>query len=150
MVFSSNIFLFFFLPLSLALYYLTPRAGRNAVLLLVSLVFYGWGEPVYVLLMAGAILLNYLCGLGIASRQVAGRSGRDLLLLAVILDLGLLGFFKYAGFFARSLRLLPGLGGLPVPEIALPIGISFYLFQSMSYVIDLYRGRTPVQRSPGG
>ena len=148
MVFSSNIFLFFFLPLSLALYYLTPRAGRNAVLLLVSLVFYGWGEPVYVLLMAGAILLNYLCGLGIASRQAAGRSGRDLLLLAVILDLGLLGFFKYAGFFARSLRLLPGLGGLPVPEIALPIGISFYLFQSMSYVIDLYRGRTPVQRSP--
>ncbi len=148
MVFSSNIFLFFFLPLSLALYYLVPRKARNAVLLAVSLLFYGWGEPVYVLLMVAAILLNFFCGLGIAWRQEAGRSGRDVLALALVLDLGLLAVFKYTGFFLRSLRFLPGLGGISVPEIALPIGISFYLFQSMSYVIDLYRGRAQVQRSP--
>ena len=148
MVFSSNIFLFFFLPITLALYYLTPRRGRNLTLLLTSLVFYGWGEPVYLLLMVFTILLNYFCGLWIAARQARGRSAKAALTVSVVLNLALLGTFKYAGLFARSLRLLPGLGGLPVPELVLPIGISFYIFQSMSYVIDLYRGRASLQRSP--
>ena len=148
MVFSSNIFLFFFLPITLALYYLTPRRGRNLTLLLTSLVFYGWGEPVYLLLMVFTILLNYFCGLWIAARQARGRSAKAALTVSVVLNLALLGTFKYAGLFARSLRLLPGLGGLPVPELVLPIGISFYIFQSMSYVIDLYRGKASLQRSP--
>ena len=148
MVFSSNIFLFFFLPITLALYYLTPRRGRNLTLLLTSLVFYGWGEPVYLLLMVFTILLNYFCGLWIAARQARGRSAKAALTVSVVLNLALLGTFKYAGLFARSLRLLPGLGGLPVPALVLPIGISFYIFQSMSYVIDLYRGRASLQRSP--
>ena len=148
MVFSSNIFLFFFLPITLALYYLTPRRGRNLTLLLTSLVFYGWGEPVYLLLMVFTILLNYFCGLWIAARQARGRSAKAALTVSVVLNLALLGTFKYAGLFARSLRLLPGLGGLPVPALVLPIGIYFYIFQSMSYVIDLYRGRASLQRSP--
>ncbi|MBR4549037.1 MAG: MBOAT family protein [Oscillospiraceae bacterium] len=146
MVFSSNVFLFFFLPAALALYYLAPRRYRNTVLLLVSLVFYGWGEPVYLLLMLFTIALNYGCGLWIARRRAEGRSAKPALIWAAVLNLGLLAWFKYAGFLARSLRLLPGLGALPIPAVALPIGISFYIFQSMSYTIDVYRGDAPVQR----
>ena len=148
MVFSSNIFLFFFLPVTLALYFLCPRRARNAALLLVSLVFYGWGEPVFLLLMLAVILLNYGFGRVIAAQKAKGRSGRTALALSVAADLGLLAWFKYAGFLARTLRLLPGLSRLPVPQVALPIGISFYIFQSMSYTIDVFRGTTQVQRDP--
>lgn len=142
MVFSSNIFLFFFLPAVLALYYLAPRRLRNAVLLLTSLVFYGWGEPVYLLLMLAVIALNYGFGRLIAARQALGLDARAALAVSIALNLGLLGWFKYAGFFARTLR-------LPyIPEVALPIGISFYIFQSMSYTIDVYRGEARAQRDP--
>lgn len=146
MVFSSNVFLFFFLPAVLALYYLAARRLRNTVLLLMSLVFYGWGEPVYLLLMLFTIVLNYLSGLRIARRRAEGRSAKPALIWAAVLNLGLLAWFKYAGFLARTLRLLPGLGALPVPAVALPIGISFYIFQSLSYTIDVYRGDAPAQR----
>ncbi len=146
MVFSSNIFLFFFLPVTLALYFLAPKGARNAVLLLVSLFFYGWGEPVYLLLMLAVILINYLFGLYIAALKRQGRPAKGALALSVIANLALLGWFKYAGFLARSLRHLPGLSGLPVPEVVLPIGISFYIFQSMSYTIDVWRGDAEVQR----
>ncbi|MBR1457465.1 MAG: MBOAT family protein, partial [Oscillospiraceae bacterium] len=139
MVFSSNVFLFFFLPLTLALYYAVPRKGRNLVLLLVSLVFYAWGEPAYTALMVFTILLNYVCGAAISARQRKGGSGKGALLLSVVLNLAVLGFFKYAGFFVRTLRLVPLFAGLRAPEIALPIGISFYTFQAMSYTIDVYR-----------
>ncbi len=142
MVFSSNIFLFFFLPAVLALYYLAPRRLRNAVLLLTSLVFYGWGEPVYLLLMLAVIALNYGFGRLIAARQALGLDARAALAVSIALNLGLLGWFKYAGFFARTLR-LPH-----IPEVALPIGISFYIFQSMSYTIDVYRGEARAQRDP--
>ncbi len=148
MVFSSNIFLFFFLPVTLALYFLAPRRARNAVLLLVSLFFYGWGEPVYLLLMLAVIAINYLFGRRIAALKAKGRPAKRALALSVTANLALLGWFKYAGFLARSLRLLPGLSGLPVPAVALPIGISFYIFQSMSYTIDVYRGDAEVQRDP--
>ncbi len=147
MVFSSNIFLFFFLPAALALYYLAPRRARNGVLLAVSLFFYGWGEPVFLALMVFTIAANYGWGLVIAARRERDLPSRWALACAVVTDLGLLGVFKYAGFFARTLRTLPFLRALPVPEIVLPIGISFYIFQSMSYVIDLYRGRAAVQKS---
>ena len=147
MVFSSNIFLFFFLPAVLTVYYLAPRRCRNAVLLLSSLIFYGWGEPRYLLLMLAVITLNYVSGLMIASRREGGASAKAALTWAVVLNLGLLAVFKYPGFFCRSLRLLPGLARLPVPQIVLPIGISFYIFQSLSYTIDVYRGETQVQRS---
>ena len=146
MVFSSIVFLCFFLPAVLALYYLAPRRARNAVLLLSSLVFYAWGEPVYLFLMLFTIALNYVCGLCIAAQRARERSAKPALIGAVILNLGLLAWFKYAGFLARSLRVLPGLGALPIPAIALPIGISFYIFQSLSYTIDVYRGVVPAQR----
>ncbi len=148
MVFSSNIFLFFFLPAVLILYYTAPRKGRNFVLLAVSLFFYGWGEPVFLLLMVFTIAANYLFGLAVAADRKRGLTAKRALVLAVAVDLGLLGVFKYAGFFAGALRRLPFLAALPVPEIVLPIGISFYIFQSMSYVADVYRGAAPVQRDP--
>ena len=118
-------------------YYLVPRALRTPVLLLFSLFFYGWGEPVYLFLMIGDILLNYFCGLWILKEREQGKKGRTPLIVGVCLNLLLLGWFKYANFFLGDL----------VPEISLPIGISFYVFQSMSYVIDVYRDDAPVQKN---
>ena len=137
MLFSSNVFLYAFLPAVLALYYLSPRFLRNPVLLIFSLFFYGWGEPVYLFLMMGDILLNYICGLWIAKDRGRGNSGKLPLTVGVVLNLLLLGWFKYAGFLS---------GGL-IKGIALPIGISFYIFQSMSYLIDYYRGDAPLQKN---
>ena len=137
MLFSSNVFLFAFLPCVLLTYYLVPRALRNPVLLLFSLFFYGWGEPVYLFLMIGDILLNYICGLWIMAERKKHKDGRIPLVVGVCLNLLLLGWFKYANFFFGDL----------VPDISLPIGISFYIFQSMSYVIDVYRNDAPVQKN---
>lgn len=144
MVFSSLTFLFIFLPLVLLFYFLLPGIrAKNAVLCLFSLVFYAWGEPVYVLLMIASILLNYLVGLGM--ERFPGRK-KGLLILALIFNLGAIGYFKYAGFFLSSLNSLFSLH-LPALQIALPIGISFYTFQILSYVIDVYHGRTAAQRN---
>ena len=138
MLFSSNVFLFIFLPSVLILYYISPRSMRNPVLLLFSLLFYGWGEPKYLFLMIGVILLNYVCGLLIERELGRGRRGTWALSLGVGLNLLLLMFFKYGNFFFGNL----------LPRIPLPIGISFYIFQSMSYIIDVYRRETGVQRDP--
>ena len=124
MLFSSNTFLFGFLPAVVVLYYLCPRRCRNVLLLVSSLIFYGWGEPKYVLLMLVSILLNYFCGLAAARQQSRQRSTRGVLVLGVVLNLGMLGFFKYGTFFFGS----------AFPDIPLPIGISFYTFQTMSYL----------------
>lgn len=149
MLFSSNVFLFAYLPCVLLVYYLVPRWLRNPFLLLVSLLFYGWGEPVHLFLMVGAIALNYLGGAWIHGRRNKGKDARWVLAAAIAANLLLLGYFKYAGFLVRTLRsLIPALAGVSVPEIALPIGISFYIFQSMSYVIDVYREDAPVQKNP--
>ena len=144
MVFSSLTFLFLFLPAVIACYFLLPGVrARNCVLLLFSLVFYAWGEPVYVLLMLLSILLNYLAGLGM---ERFPRRKKPLLLLALAFNLGAIGYFKYAGFFLASVSSLFALR-LPALRIALPIGISFYTFQILSYVIDVYRGRTAAQKN---
>ena len=149
MLFSSNVFLFAFLPVVLLLYYVSPRRLRNPVLLLWSLVFYGWGEPVYLFLMIATILLNYGFGLWIHKKQAVGEKAKLPLVLGVVANLVILGFFKYAGFFVRQLQaVVPFLSGIKAPEISLPIGISFYVFQSMSYVIDVYRNDAPVQKNP--
>ena len=149
MLFSSNVFLFAFLPVVLLLYFVCPRRLRNPVLLLWSLVFYGWGEPVYLFLMIATILLNYGFGLWIHKKQAAGEKAKLPLVLGVVANLVILGFFKYAGFFVRQLQaVVPFLSGVKAPEISLPIGISFYVFQSMSYVIDVYRNDAPVQKNP--
>ena len=137
MLFSSNTFLFGFLPAVVVLYYLCPRRCRNVLLLVSSLIFYGWGEPKYVLLMLASILLNYFCGLAAARQQSRQRSTRGVLVLGVVLNLGMLGFFKYGKFFFGS----------AFPDIPLPIGISFYIFQAMSYLIDVCRREVEVQKN---
>lgn len=146
MIFSSNVFLFAYLPIVLALYYIAPRRLRNPILLLVSLVFYGWGEPVYCLLMMATIALDYLCGL-LIGRYRGTNIAKIALIGGVVLNLASLGFFKYAVFFTEQFNAIPFLPDIPVPEVALPIGISFYVFQSMSYIIDVYRDDAPVQNN---
>ena len=136
MVFSSVQFLFVFLPAVLLFYYAVPKALRNYILLGFSLLFYAWGGVRYTLLILASILANYLAGLAMERCPAARRA---VLAAAVVFDLGLLGYFKYYDFFAGALQDI-GIGLFPVKGILLPIGISFYTFQAMSYVIDLYRG----------
>lgn len=147
MVFSSIIFIFAFLPVTLLLYYIAPEVLKNPVLLLFSLIFYAWGEPVYVVLMIFSILFNYVMGLDIEERQRTGlRPAKNSLIFTIIVDIGLLGFFKYYGFFTENLNMILPFD-LPSVDVSLPVGISFYTFQTLSYVIDIYRGETPVQRN---
>ena len=146
MVFSSLLFLFLYLPVVLAVYYLIPAKWRNVWLFVVNLVFYGWGEPVYILLMLFSITLNYAAGLLVERYRDDRPRARRVLTVSIVVNLALLGFFKYFDLFARTLSLLPGVS-LPELGLTLPIGISFYTFQTMSYPIDLYRGDAKVQRN---
>ena len=145
MLFSSIPFLYYFLPGVLILYFLVPKALKNTVLLLTSLFFYAWGEPVYVLLMGAGILSGYVSGL-LIERFRGKCASRVFLAISVTVSLGLLAYFKYADFFIESFRTVTGLP-LSLLHIALPIGISFYTFQTMSYTIDVYRGDTAAQRN---
>ena len=144
MVFSSLTFLCLFLPLTLSVYYLCPGRWRNVVLLAASLVFYAWGEPRYVLLMILSILVNYGFGLLLGRED---RLRRLWLILSVVFNLAMLGLFKYADLLVRTFNALTA-GQLPLLGLALPIGISFYTFQAMSYTVDVYRGRTAAQKNP--
>ena len=146
MLFSSLIFLYAFLPCTLLAYFLTPRRGKNPVLLLASLLFYAWGEPRYLILILLNILLGFTAGLGIY--RFRGRLlGRLFLLTSVAGSLGLLCCFKYGDFFLSAINGALGIS-LPLWRLALPVGISFYTFQILSYTIDLYRGDVEVQRNP--
>ena len=149
MVFSDLIFLFFFLPAVILVTKLSPKRFRNIELLLFSLLFYAWGEPIYVLLMLAVIIINYIAGMLIARFPIKTRGFRRKAALtsAVIIDLAILGYFKYTGFFLDSLNRLTG-SKISIPNIVLPIGISFYIFQSMSYVIDVYRYQVKPQYNP--
>lgn len=148
MVFSSLIFLFIYFSIVLLVYYLLPRKVRNLWLFAVSLIFYGYGEPVYVVLMLGSITVNYVMGLIMGSLRQNGRKklNKLILILNVIFNLGCLGYFKYAGFAADILNNFSFLGEVTIPQIALPIGISFYTFQTMSYTIDVYLGKCAPQK----
>jgi len=146
MLFSSLVFMFMFLPATLAVYYILPRHCRNFFLLVANLVFYGFGEPAFVILMVISIFLNYTGGLMIARVRTDSRK-KLTLALTLGINLLLLGIFKYAGFIADTLRLIPPLSGLPELSIPLPIGISFYTFQGMSYLIDVYRRDCEAQKS---
>lgn len=148
MLFSSNVFLFIFLPIVLLLYYIVPRPFKNPVLLLFSLFFYGWGEPAYLVLMIATIVIDYFFGLFIHSKQKNNKSAKGILIIGVITNLLILGFFKYTGFFVEQLKNISVFSNIEVPEITLPIGISFYVFQSMSYLIDVYRNDAPIQKDP--
>ncbi len=144
MLFSSIPFLYYFLPLVLAVYFLTPARFRNAVLLLASLIFYAWGEPKYVLLMLASILSGY--GFGLLQERYRGQKGAKLFCgLSVAVSLSFLLYFKYADFFLENFNAATGLG-VPLLRIALPIGISFYTFQIISYTVDVYRGE-PAQKN---
>ena len=144
MIFSSIPFLYYFLPAVLAVYYLTPRRGKNAVLLLASLFFYGWGEPKLLWLMVFTIAVFYLCGLAIGHSE---RHKKAWLSLSVCVGAGLLGLYKYADFFITSVNAATGMS-LPLLKLALPVGISFYTFQCLSYTVDVYRGTVPPQKNP--
>lgn len=146
MLFSSIPFLYYFLPAVLTAYFLAPGKAKNAVLLLFSLLFYGWGEPKLVFLMLFTIALFYLCGLAIG-RAVQQRWKQFWLTVSVVISLGLLGIFKYADFLIGSFNGVTGLR-LPLLKLALPVGISFYTFQCLSYTIDVYRGTAEVQKDP--
>lgn len=144
MLFSSIVFLFTFLPIILILYYLVPRPMKNVILLFGSLLFYAWGEPVYIFLMIFSILFNYICGLDIARNLKDPAAAKRSLIFTVAVNLCILGFFKYEGFVLDSLSaVLPV--DIPYRAMALPIGISFYTFQILSYIIDVYRGHVKVQ-----
>lgn len=145
MVFSSIPFLYFFLPLTLTVYALCPKKIKNAALLVFSLLFYWWGEPKYVLLMAFTVTFCYFAGIIIENRRTAPK-GKLLLSFSVAVPLGLLALFKYADFLLGTVNSLTG-ADIPLLKLTLPIGISFYTFQAISYLIDVYRGDVPAQKN---
>ncbi len=148
MVFSSLLFLFRFLPLALLVYYAVPKGWRNLVLFISSLIFYAWGEPVYVGLILFSTLVDYTAGRITAYFKEKGnqKCAKGAVLGSVCVNLALLGFFKYADFFARALQAACSID-VPEPGLALPVGISFYTFQTMSYTVDVYRGDARVQKN---
>ena len=145
MVFSSIPFLYYFLPCALILYFVTPKKLKNTALLIASLVFYGWGEPKYLLLMVASIIVGYVAGLLIEAFS-QNKVRKAVFVISTIIITGFLAVFKYADFFLESFE---GVTGLPVGllNLALPVGISFYTFQILSYTIDVYRGQVPAQRN---
>lgn len=145
MLFSSIPFLFYFLPIVLIVYFLTPKKLKNVVLLLSSLFFYGWGEPKYLILMVLSIVLFYLCGIAIGKSETQKKK-KLWLCVSVVISVLLLGVFKYADFFVSNFNAVTGLS-VPLLKLALPIGISFYTFQCLSYTIDVYRGEAQMQKN---
>lgn len=145
MIFSSITFLYYFLPVVLIVYFAVPPKFRNTVLMLFSLCFYGWGEPKYIIFMVVSIFVGYLSGIGIAQTSKSKvRTG--LMVMAVMVNLGMLGYFKYADFFIENFNHFTGMS-VPLLRITLPVGISFYTFQILSYVVDVYRGDAKVQKN---
>ena len=146
MIFSSIPFLYYFLPAVLLAYFLTPRKGKNGVLLLFSLIFYGWGEPRLIFVMLLSVALGYFFGLAL-EKTGEERPRKLLLALSVLSSLGFLVYYKYTDFFLENINALFGTH-LPLLNLALPIGISFYTFQILSYTVDVYQGQVPAQKNP--
>lgn len=145
MVFSSITFLYYFLPLVIGLYFVCPKKLKNGVLLFSSLIFYGWGEPKYIIFMVLSIVVNYILGL-LIERHSGSAWGKRWLIVSVVFSLGMLGYFKYVDFFIENVNSLTGLS-VPLLKVVLPIGISFYTFQILSYTIDVYRKSTKAQKN---
>ena len=148
MVFSSIIFLFYFLPFVLTIYFLSPRKYRNLILFLSSLFFYSWGEPKYIWIMLFSTVLDYTCGKFVDFYKLKGESVKSKiwLIVSIVVNLGILGFFKYSDFLISNINNIFNVN-IPLLNLVLPIGISFYTFQTMSYTIDVYRGDTEVQNN---
>ena len=147
MVFSSLVFMFAYLPITLLAYYLIPRQGRNIFLFFINLLFYGWGEPTLIVLMLINIAINYAGGYFVDKFRDDKKKQKLFLILTCVIDIGTLAVFKYTGMLVDTVNMLPFLD-LPTPEISLPIGISFYTFETMRYVIDVYRDDAPVSKNP--
>ena len=147
MLFSSLEFLFLYMLVSLPLYFITPMKWRCVTLFAVSLVFYGWGEPLYVFLMLFTIALDYFLGL-VVGKNRDNKKGKGALIAAIVINLGILAFFKYFDFFVINLAKIPAFSSLEPLGIEMPIGISFYTFQALSYVIDVYRSDAEAQKNP--
>ena len=146
MIFGSLLFLFIFLPVFLLLYFILPTRFRNIILLIFSLLFYAWGEPKYIFIMLFSTVLDYTCGLIIDKYRDRPNISRLGLIISLIGNIGLLFVFKYSGFFINTIN-SAFKSEIKFLELALPIGISFYTFQTMSYTIDLYRGKIKVQKN---
>lgn len=146
MVFSSLIFLFMFLPLALIIYYVSPKVLRNCILFIVSLIFYAWGEPVYIVIMIFSTIFDYINGVLIDKYRDRKGITKAIFINSIIINLGILGFFKYYGFVVDNINTIFNLN-LPVETLPLPVGISFYTFQTMSYVIDVYLGKVQAQKN---
>ncbi len=147
MVFSSLLFMFIYLVVVLAVYYISPIKLRNLWLFIVNLIFYAWGEPVYVLLMVFSICINYVSGFLVDKyRENNHKKAKRILIINIVINLAMLGFFKYYDLFASTLSMIPGVN-IKTLGLTLPIGISFYTFQTMSYPIDIYRGNAKLQRN---
>jgi len=146
MVFSSILFLFRFFPIAMLVYYIAPRRYKNLVLLVESLVFYSWGEVRYFPIMIASILVDFIASNGIEKHRQSKGACRAFLTLSVVFNLGMLGFFKYTNFLLLNLGAVTGLS-FPALSLTLPLGISFYTFQTMSYTIDVYRGKVPAERN---
>ena len=146
MVFSSLLFMFIFLPIFFVIYYVSPKGIRNLVLLIASLIFYAWGEPIYIFIMLFSTVFDYIIGLLINKFREKRSVARIFLITSIVVNLSLLGFFKYTDFFISNINGIFG-ASIGLLNIALPIGISFYTFQTMSYTIDLYRGKIGVQKN---
>ena len=159
MVFSTSIFIYLFLPITLIIYYLAPKKGKNLIILLSGLLFYSWGEPIYVIVMLISTMIDYFAGLIMNHFEGRKIPRRICLIVSIVMNLGLLGIFKYSGFIAENINAIAGTQLIDInnmnffgieylPMNMLPIGISFFTFQSMSYTIDLYLGNVKVQKNP--
>lgn len=146
MIFSSLFFVFVFLPLVLIAYYLVPRKFKNLCLFLFSLVFYAWGEPVSVFIMLFTTVFDYFVGVLLDKYRGSREKARLVLVISICVNLGLLCYFKYSGLLVETFNSATGLA-VPIPQVMLPIGISFYTFEALSYSIDVYRGQAPIQRN---
>jgi len=145
-VFSSLIFLFGFLPITLIIYYVSPKNIRNLVILVMSLGFYAWGEPIYIFLMMVSILIDYIGGLMIEASRKDKEKGRFIFITVIVLNLSVLFFFKYYGFFIDNINSILRTS-LQIRTLPLPLGISFYTFQLISYVADVYMGKVRAQKN---
>ena len=157
MVFSTSIFIYLFLPITLLIYYIAPKKSKNFIILLSGLVFYSWGEPIYVVVMLISTMIDYFAGLVMNHFEGKKLPRKLCLIVSVVMNLGLLGVFKYSGFIAENINAIAGSQIIDInnmnffgidflPMNMLPIGISFFTFQSMSYSIDLYVGNVKVQK----
>ena len=148
MLFSSITFLYVFLPAVLLLYFIAPRKIRNLILLLTSLIFYGWGEPKYIIVMVVSIIVGYIFGrlTGSFKKKSKDKTAKLCVVLSTIVNLGILIFFKYTDFFISNINKVGGFG-IKLLDLALPLGISFYTFQILSYSIDVYRGEVEPQKN---